>query len=130
MKLETKKYALENKLEQNDEDLMNEFFKYSGNIYICDAIAEIADSNISIYNSEILENAGNLYFSGAYEAAFEAGFTQGSNDLIKNLQAAWYEYNLKQLYSNFDALVYNYAINKLNKAGLHIPDSQLCSVGR
>jgi hypothetical protein len=73
MTIELREYSIENSLEQDDIELMNEFFDYDGGTYICDAISEIADSNVGIYNEEILKNTWNLYSSGAYEEASVEG---------------------------------------------------------
>ena len=125
MKIETKGYELDCKLEENDENLMEQFFEYDDSTYICDAISEIADSSVGIYDDEILANAGNLYASGAYAEAKEQGLMGEGNDLIKNLQCAWYEYNSTQLYDNLDVLVYNYAVERLNESELYFSEQQL-----
>ena len=104
-------YDLENDLEnQDDETLISEFFDYSGSEYIGDAISQISDDNVSFCNKEILENAWNLYANDSYENASSEGLMGEGNDLIKNLQSAWYYYNEQQLYNNLEILVYNYAV--------------------
>lgn len=119
-----KDYDLDQDLNQDDEDLMSEFMDYGDSTYVYDAISEIADSNVSIWNKDIFDNAGNLYFSGAYEEANAQGLMEGSNDMIRHLQAAWYEYNTQQLYHNLDALVFNYAATHLNNQGIEIDKDQ------
>jgi len=104
-------YTLDNNLNQDDSDLMDGFNDFDGSTNIGDAISEIADNGVGIYNSDICENCWNLYSSGAYEEAFDNGLIgESSNNLISNLQSAWYQYNSQQLYNNFKELIYNYAI--------------------
>jgi len=112
--LDKKDYSVDDNLSQNDEDVLASFIDYSGSTYICDAISEIADRHVSIYNATICEECWNLYSSGAYEEASSQGLMEGSNDLIKNLQMAWYEYNTQQLYNNLQEMVFNYAVDYIN----------------
>jgi len=106
-------YNTDQNLNQDDNSMLDEFAKYIGDTYICDAITEIADGNVGIYNSDICDNCWNLYSSGVYEEASEEGLMEGSNDLIKNLQSAWYQYNSQQLYNNLKEMIYNYAIQDI-----------------
>ena len=111
--LANRQYDLNNELEgQNDLDMIEEFGDYGG--YIGDAISEIADRNISIYNSDILEKAKDLYFSGAYEEASMSGLLEGTHDLIRVLSMSWYQYNTTVLYENMDTMIYNHAIDYIN----------------
>jgi len=109
--LDKKDYSVDDNLSQNDEDVLASFIDYSGSTYICDAISEIADRHVSIYNATICEECWNLYSSGAYEEASSQGLM---DDLIKNLQMAWYEYNTQQLYNNLQEMVFNYAVDYIN----------------
>jgi hypothetical protein len=119
-------YDVDNELEtQDDNDLMEQFFDYDGSTYICDAITEIADSSVSIWNATVLKEANGLHFSGAYEEAKANGLMEGSNDLMQNLQMAWYEYNSGQLYENLDTLVVNYALKLLDEKGIELDDEQI-----
>jgi hypothetical protein len=95
---------------ENDKDMLTEFMDYNGSTCICEAISEIAEGNVSVYNSDICENTWNLYSSGSYEDASNEGLMGDSNDLIKNLMCAWFYYNEEQLNNNVDAMVHNYAI--------------------
>ena len=104
-------YNIDNNLNQEDSSVLEYFSNYDGSTYIGDAIQEIANNHVSVYNSDICENTWNLYSSGAYEEASSQGLMEGSNDLIRNLSAAWYEYNTMQLYNNIDKMIYNYAVN-------------------
>lgn len=125
MIIEMKAYSLGHNLSQDDNDLMNEFTnEYSGSTYICDAISEIADSNISVYNSTVCDETWNLYSSGAYEEASCQGLMEGSDDLIKNLQMAWYEYNSQQLNDNIDELIYNYAVEYMNNNNIELTEEE------
>jgi hypothetical protein len=109
-------YNVDNNLVgENDKDMLTEFMDYNGSTCICEAMSEIADSNVSVYNSDICENTWNLYSSGSYEDASNEGLMGDSNDLIKNLMCAWYYYNEEQLNHNLDTMIYNYAINYINE---------------
>lgn len=68
---------------ENDKDMLTEFMDYNGSTCICEAISEIAEGNVSVYNSDICENTWNLYSSGSYEDASNEGLMGDSNDLIK-----------------------------------------------
>ncbi len=121
--LSKREYDLEQSLEQDDQDLMDAFLEYEGSTNIGDAISEIADSHVGIYNNDILENARNLYSSGAYESASSAGLMGDGKDLIKNLQSAWYFYNEQHLNNNLQTLIHNYAVNYMQKNSIHLKES-------
>lgn len=91
----------------NDEqDAVNEFSEYNSG-YICDAIAEITDNYIPIYNNEVWENAGNI--SEYIERAIEEGLvaTGGNIDLVSIFQAGYYVYYNEVLNNNIDAMIFN-----------------------
>lgn len=113
--LEEKAYDVDSNLSQSDSDMLDDFMNYSGGTYICDAITEIADNNVSIYTADILDETKNLYFSGAYEEAVGEGIMGDGEDLLDNLKAAWYWYNDTQLYNNIEELIYNYAVKYIKE---------------
>ena len=44
----------------DDDNAFSNFNDYSGGTYICDAISEIADGMVDIYNSDLWKNAANV----------------------------------------------------------------------
>jgi len=82
--------------------------------YIGDAIAEVADGNVSIYNSDLWNNAPNIeeYIADA----INEGLVDLNNfDLMRLFQAGEYEYYIQLLYDNLETIVYNVAVNYLNE---------------
>lgn len=97
----------------DEEDALNSFSEHSG--YICDAVSEIADSYIPIYNYDVWANASDI--QEYIEEALASGLvdTTGDIDLIKIFQAGYYEYYSQSLNNNLDAMTYNYVANKVNE---------------
>ncbi|MBK5239782.1 hypothetical protein [Clostridium sp.] len=122
---EVKSYNVDNNLNQEDTSTLEEFTNYDGSTYIGDAIQEVADNCVSMYNSDICDNCWNLHSSGAYEEASCQGLMEGSNDLIRNLSMAWYEYNSQQLYNNLNEMIYNYAINDIITNNKYLTEEEL-----
>lgn len=90
---------------------------YSGDTYICDAISEVADYNVSIWNGEVLRQAENLNDDVA-EAVREGLVNVDSKDfdLIKILQCTWYMVNERGCYDGLSTVAYNYMAGFLNDA--------------
>ena len=87
------------------KDLKDEFMDYDQG-YICDVISEIADSNVDIYNYDLLKSAWDLYSSGAYDDAMSE---QGSsNNIIKDFQMAQYYYYSGLLYEYLEDIIIEY----------------------
>ncbi len=85
---------------------------YSG--YICDAIAEAADSAIHIYYSDLWETAPKIQ-EYIEEAIAEGLVDTNKFDLIKAFQAGEYQYYTQVLYDNFETIVFNIAVNYINE---------------
>jgi len=128
--LEIKGYDL---LEQisgyGEEDIIEGLSDYGGSTYVCDAIAEIADSNTPIHYNEIWEHARDI--SEYIEQAISEGLvdTSGNNiDLIKIFQAGYYEYNTALLYKNLDSVAFNMVATQLNEYFNTLSEEQLESL--
>ena len=92
-----------------EKAMMDDFSNYGG--IIGDAITEIADNYVSIYNSELWEISPKIrYF--IEEAMGEFGISN-EIDLIKIFQMGQYYYNVQLLYDNLEILIFNYAIEYL-----------------
>lgn len=89
------------------------FADYGDNNYICDIITEIADSNIDLYNSDLLEWLKDNY-SIIEEANTEFG---ASNDIIKQCQQGQYYQYTNEIYGNLSDYIkvyaYDYILNTL-----------------
>lgn len=81
----------------NFADMMQE---YSGSCYIGDAISEKADSDVDIYNSDLLEWAKD-HLGDIEDANAEFGTPEGG-DIIKQIQQAQYKVNSDALYEGME----------------------------
>lgn len=88
----------------------NEVTNYGGNSYICDAISEIADSNTSIYYSDIM-NFISSNPESVNEAIQEFGWEGCGSDLYKAGQMAEYLTIKREIYNNLDDVIMYYALN-------------------
>jgi hypothetical protein len=105
--MEYKEYDIDNLLDQDDAQICDELaFNYTG--YIDDAIREVADNNVSIWNEELFANLEKLYNAGLYDEAMDD--IGPSGNLLKDIQYAWYLYNEKTLRDNLDAILFNHAL--------------------
>lgn len=86
-----------------------EFENYNDSHYICDVISEIADSNVSIYYSDIKEFiCDNI---DCFEDAInEFGWNGCGSDFYKAGQLAEYLKNQQELYDHLDDSILNYAL--------------------
>lgn len=111
--IELKDYELDCILD-GEEDTLENFYEYNGGTYICDAITEIADNAIPIYNYDVWENASDI--QEHIEEAIAQGLidTTGEIDLIKIFQAGYYQYYSERLSENLDILCYNYVAKLVN----------------
>lgn len=102
----------------DEQDALDSFMSdYSGSTYLCDAISEISDSFIPIYNSDVWKNASDI--SDYIEDAISEGLapTDGRDiDLIKIFQSGYYVYYQRSLYDNLSTMVYNMIATKANEA--------------
>lgn len=83
---------------------------YSGYHYLCDVISEIADSNVSIYYSDIIkfisENVEKVS-----DAISEMGWDGCGSDLYKAGQMAEYLDIERQIYAELDEAMLNFCYN-------------------
>ena len=79
--------------------------------YICDIVSELADNNVDIYNSDLLEWAKDNY-SYIDEATAELGH---GKDFINDVQIGQYYYNNNEIYNNLKEYLryfaYDYLLN-------------------
>ena len=88
----------------------NEITNYGENSYICDAVSEIADSNTSIYYSDIMSFISNDPES-VNEAIQEFGWEGCGSDLYKAGQMAEYLTIEREIYNNLDDVIMYYALD-------------------
>lgn len=79
-------------------DMLSE---YCGSTYICDAISERADSNIDIYNADLLEWA-KYHLDDIEEANQEFGQVP---DIIRQIQQAQFMVNERELYEGLESAI-------------------------
>lgn len=99
----------------DDDNAFSCFNNYSGGTYICDAITEISDGMVDIYNGDLWENAPKV--SEYVEQAMAEGLVDTSSrdfSLTNAFQAGEYEYYTAALYKNLDELACNYILNYLD----------------
>lgn len=79
-------------------DIITEFAGYD-NGYICDIISSIADANVDIYTSDLLEwNVSNYEYTE--QAVDEFGMCDNRFDMIKAIQSGQYLFFERALYEN------------------------------
>lgn len=87
-----------------------ELINYSGGTYIQDAITEIADSNTSVYYSDIQEfmckNPEDVN-----EAVAEFGWDGCGGDLMRAAQMGEFVKTERDIYNELDRCLYNYALD-------------------
>ncbi|HZK32865.1 MAG TPA: hypothetical protein VFC60_00035 [Tissierellaceae bacterium] len=86
---------------------VDSFTYYSDSDYICDIIAELADSNIDLYTSDLLE-----WLKDNYNVVEDANKEFGApNDIIKQCQQGqFYQYN-NEIYENLSDYIQLYAFD-------------------
>lgn len=78
-------------------------FRDYDNGYISDIITEIADNNIDIYNSDLMEWAkGNISYIEEALEEFGEPKVNGRIDFMKIIQQGQYYYNEQNLYENLE----------------------------
>lgn len=90
------------------DDVFDNFYDCTG--YICDAISEIADSNVSIYNSDLWDWARDNE-EYVEQAVNEFGIDSKDFDLIRLFQQGQYLYNSEYMYEHLDEMILFYAYN-------------------
>jgi hypothetical protein len=116
MAIELKGYNLIGTLDDEQDALKSFVNEYDGSTYICDAITEIGDSFIPIYNYDVWNDASAI--SEHIEEAIASGLAPteaGNIDLIKIFQAGYYQYYTQSLYDNLDAMAFNKVATKVNE---------------
>ncbi len=98
---EIKDYIVENMPEVNGAQ---EFVEdYTG--YICDAISELADNQVDIYDSELIKWAGEGNVEYVNDAISEFGWDGCGSDFIKAIQMGQFLYYERDLYDHLDTLI-------------------------
>ena len=93
-----------------EKEMLDEIVEYD-NDYICDAIMEISDAYVSIYNYELWDLAPKLRYY--IENSITEFGASANMDLIRIFQQGQYYYNSSLFYENLDNIIWNIAINKL-----------------
>lgn len=91
-------------------DMIDEISDYPDNCIIADAIIEIADSNVYMYNEDLWEIAPRIKFY-IEDAVYNYGL--GEIDLMKIFQMGQFEYNCQIMYDNIDQIIFNIALDYL-----------------
>lgn len=83
---------------------LGDYFRDYNNGYICDIITEIADNNIDIYNSDLMDWAkGNTsYIEEALEEFGTPTNNRGQADFMRIIQQGQYLCNEQDLYNNLE----------------------------
>jgi hypothetical protein len=105
------------------ESFINDF---SGDSYICDVIAEIADNYIPIYTDDIWKNAYDIkeYIEEAIASGI-AGVEGNDIDLSRVFQAGYYQFYSQSLYENLDTMAFNIVVDGVNAGLQHYDVSNL-----
>lgn len=101
---------LKSQLHNDLGDYGDKLCDYSGRQYIGDVISEIADSNTSIYYSDIKDFIINN-FDDVNEAIDEMGWDGCGGDLMKAGQMAEYLHIERDIYDHLDAAILNYCLD-------------------
>lgn len=99
-------------IERNNLDSFIDCLNDYDNGYICDIISEIADSNTSVYYSDIIEFISNNVeeVNGIIE---ECGWDGCGSDLYKAWQAAEYRKNEQDMYNELEEGLFNFALSHI-----------------
>lgn len=92
--------------------------------YICDIIMEIADNNVDIYNSDLLDWAKDNY-SYIEDANCEFGIPDNGKDFIKQIQQGQYYQIEQDLYNNFDEMILLFIYNYIQENDIEMTEEQL-----
>lgn len=86
-------------------DYVNDFCDYSGSTYICDAIQEMADGYVDIYNSDLVE-----WFAENWDMVDEAIAEFGKADsIMRDIQSRQYLYHSNAIYEELETDIKLYA---------------------
>lgn len=102
-------------LELRDEDNICQELEDSlqEHSYICDAISELADGCVDIYNADLWKKAYD--FQEWIEEAIGSGLVEGVTDLIKIFSAGQYQYYTQMAYDNEKEIYFNIFVNMYHK---------------
>lgn len=96
---------LRNEADDNTTKAFEMLNDYRGSTYICDAISERADSNVDVYNYDLIEWAKS-HICEIDEAAEELG---KPDSFIGYIQQAQYLFNERNLYEGLESAIILYA---------------------
>lgn len=99
-------------IERNNLDSFIDCLNDYDNGYICDIISEIADSNTSIYYSDIIKFISNNV-EEVNDAIEELGWDGCGGDLYKAGQAAEYRKNEHDMYNESEEGLFNVALSHI-----------------
>ena len=99
-------------IERNNLDSFIDCLNDYDSGYICDIISEIADSNTSIYYSDIIEFISNNV-EEVNDAIEEYGWDGCGSDLYKAGQAAEYRKNENDMYNELEEGLFNVALSHI-----------------
>lgn len=94
---------LENKMNDYSVDFVNDYYN-ADSMYLCDAISEFADSNTSIYYSEIMDFIAKNP-EAVNNAINEFGWNGCGNDIYKAGQMAEYQDIQNDIYADLDNVI-------------------------
>lgn len=94
---------LENKMNDYSVDFVNDYYN-ADSMYLCDAISEFADSNTSIYYSEIMDFIAKNP-EAVNDAINEFGWDGCGKDIYKAGQMAEYQDIQNDIYADIDNVI-------------------------
>jgi hypothetical protein len=113
MTLQTIEFELLGNL-NDEQDALESFYDYRGSTYICDAISEIGDNYIPIYNGDVWAHVSDI--QEYIEEAVSNGLVDTSEfGLVNTFQCGYYQFYTASLYNNLEVLMYNHVANTVNE---------------
>lgn len=116
----TKYEELRNEADDNTIEALYMLNDYRGSSYICDAISERADSNVDVYNYDLIEWARN-HICDIDEAAEELG---KPDSFLGYIQQAQFIVNERNLYEGLESAVILQAWNIASEYAEEVTDEQ------
>lgn len=102
-------------IESVSNALHNVAEQYSGDIYICDAILEQADSCVPVWNKAVLDQAGDLEeYVGEVIREGLIDLSRNKFSLVNLMRVAWYEFIQENVYQEVSTIAFNYMADLLN----------------
>lgn len=121
-KINKKMVELKNKISEEALDMFMEAVDYSQSGYICDIITEVSDSQINIYNYDLLEWAKDnyTYIEDALDELGTPTDEKGRADFLAMIRQGQYIYYSQEFYNYLDEFILYYAYKQLidNKIAL------------